>query len=130
MNVEHKGDSKEISTLTTKWWHFAALLGAVTLLYAALGYLIWNHFRDLPPDRRGTFGDMFGAVNTLFSAFAFAGIIFAILLQRQELNLLSSELKRQVEEQEKSRAEFERRNDLAYECVLKVVAHGVLEGLE
>jgi hypothetical protein len=34
---------------------------------------------------RGQFGDKFGAVNALFSGFAFAGIIFTILLQRRDL---------------------------------------------
>jgi hypothetical protein len=34
---------------------------------------------------RGQFGDQFGAVNALFSGFAFAGIIFTILLQRSDL---------------------------------------------
>lgn len=34
---------------------------------------------------RGQFGDKFGAVNSLFAGFAFAGIIFTILLQRSDL---------------------------------------------
>jgi hypothetical protein len=34
---------------------------------------------------RGQFGDKFGAINALFSGFAFAGIIFTLLLQRQDL---------------------------------------------
>jgi len=41
---------------------------------------------------RGTFGDMFGAVNALFSGLAFAGVIYAILLQRKELSLQRKEL--------------------------------------
>ena len=41
---------------------------------------------------RGTFGDMFGAVNTLFSGFAFAGVIYAIFLQGKELELQREEL--------------------------------------
>lgn len=41
---------------------------------------------------RGTFGDMFGSVNALFSGFALAGIIFAILLQRIELKYQREEL--------------------------------------
>jgi len=43
------------------------------------------------PDR-GTFGDMFGAVNSLFSGLAFVGVVFAILLQREELQLQREEL--------------------------------------
>lgn len=41
---------------------------------------------------RGTFGDMFGAVNALFSGFAFAGLIYTILLQKKELSLQRHEL--------------------------------------
>src|SRR6478609_2645720 len=40
---------------------------------------------------RGTFGDMFGAVNALFSGLAFGGIIWTILLQRNELILQREE---------------------------------------
>jgi hypothetical protein len=36
---------------------------------------------------------MFGAANALFSGFAFAGVIFAILLQRRELALQREELR-------------------------------------
>ena len=42
---------------------------------------------------RGTFGDMFGAVNALFSGLAFVGVIFAILLQSNELKLQRKELR-------------------------------------
>lgn len=41
---------------------------------------------------RGTFGDMFGAVNALFSGLAFVGLILAILLQSEELKLQRREL--------------------------------------
>jgi hypothetical protein len=34
---------------------------------------------------RGQFGDQFGAVNSLFSGLAFAGIIFTLLLQKRDL---------------------------------------------
>jgi Putative phage abortive infection protein len=53
---------------------------------------------------RGTFGDMFGSVNALFSGLAFAGVIYAILLQREELGL-------QREELVKTRAEFQQQNE-------------------
>ncbi|NGF75762.1 hypothetical protein G5B10_07715 [Fluviicola sp. SGL-29] len=43
--------------------------------------------------KAGTFGDMFGAVNALFSGFAFLGIIYTISLQRRELKLQRKELK-------------------------------------
>ena len=41
---------------------------------------------------RGQFGDVYGSINALFSGLAFAGVIVAILLQRQELILQRQEL--------------------------------------
>ncbi len=46
----------------------------------------------------GTFGDMFGGINALFSGIALAGIIFTIFLQRKELKLQRKELKNTREE--------------------------------
>lgn len=55
---------------------------------------------------RGQFGDLFGSVNALFSGFAFAGLLYAIFLQRQELGLQREELQLQREEMRASRAEL------------------------
>jgi hypothetical protein len=75
-------------------------LAIVLTLWVTLGYVLpTNIFAK--PDQRGQFGDMFGAVNSLFSALAFAGVIYTILLQRQELAL-------QREELEQTRAELAR----------------------
>ena len=41
---------------------------------------------------RGTFGDLFGAVNALFSGLAFAGLIYTIVLQKQDLKLQRKEI--------------------------------------
>lgn len=42
--------------------------------------------------RRGTFGDMFGALNAFFSALAFFCVFYAMMLQRQDLALQKKEL--------------------------------------
>ena len=42
---------------------------------------------------RGTFGDLFGSVNALFSGLALLGIIATILLQQKELSLSTRELR-------------------------------------
>ncbi|WP_339307661.1 putative phage abortive infection protein [Paenibacillus sp. FSL R5-0519] len=47
---------------------------------------------------RGTFGDMFGSINTIFSGFAFGGIIYTIYQQRAEFRLQREELRLQREE--------------------------------
>jgi hypothetical protein len=53
---------------------------------------------------RGTFGDMFGAVNALFTGLAFAAVIYAILIQRHEVGLLKKELSRSKEILEEQQA--------------------------
>ena len=51
---------------------------------------------------RGTIGDSFGMTNALFSGLAFAGVVYAILLQRQELALQREELRLTRDELSKS----------------------------
>lgn len=58
---------------------------------------------------RGQFGDMFGAVNALFSAAAFAVLIYSMWLQRTELRL-------QREELQETRAELTRSADAQEEA--------------
>ena len=43
-------------------------------------------------EERGTFGDMFGVANALFSGLAFAGVLFAIFLQREDLETQKKQL--------------------------------------
>jgi hypothetical protein len=40
-----------------------------------------------PWTRRGQFGDMFGALNTVFSGLALAGVVTTLLMQRKDLQL-------------------------------------------
>ena len=71
---------------------------------------------------RGQFGDIFGSVNALFSGFAFAGLIYAILLQHKELGLQREELRLQREEMKKSRKELAPQADLQRQQVLVTIA--------
>jgi hypothetical protein len=82
---------------------FAAVVGLQVVSVIAIQYFIpdWS--------TRAQFGDSFGAVNSLFSGLAFAGLIYTIFLQRgelqlqrEELQLTRSELTRSAEAQEKS----------------------------
>lgn len=50
---------------------------------------------------RGLFGDSWGGVNAIVSAFAFAGVIVTLFLQNRDLNLQRKEMARQREEFEK-----------------------------
>ena len=50
------------------------------------------------PDSANEIGDSAGAINGLFSALAFAGVIFAIILQKKELSLQRNELEQNRKE--------------------------------
>lgn len=67
-------------------WIAVAIIG----VQAVAGGLIYTLNIGWP--ERGQFGDMFGAVNTLFSGLAFASLIYALRLQRRDLNLQRREL--------------------------------------
>ncbi len=56
-------------------------------LFEFVPYKLFSTWTD-----RGTFGDSFGAINSLFSGLAFAGIIYTIILQKNELQLQRQEL--------------------------------------
>lgn len=59
---------------------------SVLAIWATSGYILIDN------PERGTIGDMFGAVNSLFSGLAFAGLIYTIFLQKNELGLQRKEL--------------------------------------
>ncbi|MFN3827707.1 MAG: putative phage abortive infection protein [Micavibrio sp.] len=80
---------------------------AIIFMIAVVNVWLWfwvglDYFIN-DENSRGTFGDKFGAINSLFSGLAFAGLIYAILLQREELSLTREELSGQ-------RMEFEEQN--------------------
>jgi hypothetical protein len=76
----------------------------VTIVIIGLWILTYCLLKNLKETDRGTFGDMFGSINALFSGLALAGIILTILLQRKELKLQREELR-------ETRTEFETQNE-------------------
>lgn len=82
------------------------ILTSVIVTLVIFGLWIGTYFllRGKDPTVRGTFGDMFGSINALFSGLALAGIILTILLQRKELKLQREELR-------DTRREFETQNE-------------------
>ncbi|WP_323878578.1 putative phage abortive infection protein [Aeromonas caviae] len=51
-----------------------------------------------PVGDANSFGDLYGALNTLFSGFAFLGVIVSILIQSEELNDTRREIAKQTEQ--------------------------------
>lgn len=75
---------------------FMTVLCAVFVVWLIAGAAVWLSIGSL--EQRGQFGDMFGAVNALFSGLAMAGVIYAVLLQQNELALQRQELRAQRQE--------------------------------
>lgn len=69
---------------------FIILLWILSTVIIKVVFGNWNN--------SGTFGDTFGAINSLFSGLALAGIIYTIYLQKTELSLQREELKYTREE--------------------------------
>lgn len=101
-------DSPHDSSSSTNWDIACFLLLVAVVLGLCFGgvYLIDHYVAPSPGETasaaRGAFGDKFGALNAVFSALAFAGIIFTILLQRRELSFQRNEIrdsKQQIEKQ-------------------------------
>jgi hypothetical protein len=82
-----------------------SIVAIVIFMWAASGALLYGM------NDRGTFGDMFGAINALFSGLAFAGVIYAILLQRIELRLQRNELSLTRQELAGQREQLQAQNE-------------------
>ena len=88
---------------TTEMAAFAAIFVVLVWFLNLLGI-----FAD--SGARGTFGDMFGAANSIFSGLAFAGVVYAILLQREEISIARDELDRTKILLEKQESALEEQN--------------------
>jgi Putative phage abortive infection protein len=82
------------------------LLTAVVALWATSGWLLHAD------KERGTFGDMFGAINALFSGLAFASLIYTVYLQRHELQMQREELRLTRDELQGQRLQLAAQNDV------------------
>ncbi|SRR5260221_14021470 len=73
----------EKKTSVNPWWFVTGIL----LVWLCSPFIIAVWLKLLPGDysRFGTFGDMFGAINALFSGLTIAGLVYTIILQRQEM---------------------------------------------
>jgi len=84
----------------SKWvsanWVLFAVIGVMGswLLNLGLGWLqLWHALNADEAINAGVFGDMFGAVNALFSGLSIIGIIYAIRQQDEQLKLAREEVK-------------------------------------
>ena len=72
------------------WWIVVGIFSFIFIAWLITPFIYEVFFNSL--EKKGQFGDSYGSLNSLFSGFAFAGVIVAILLQRLELKLQREEL--------------------------------------
>lgn len=105
--IEEDDLKDEIEPQQRYSWIFGIVICLDIWLIGAVLTHLWaeQYFTDVEKadSRKALFGDSFGAVNALVSAFAFAGMIVAFILQRYELRLQRKELRDQ-------RKEFQQQN--------------------
>lgn len=113
-NKENKqSDKKSIDTKKWTWWAVVIVLLLYFGYFSAMYLLFPGNL-----ERRGQFGDMFGALGTLFSGLAFAGLIITILQQREdlknqrdEISLQRVDLEKQTEALQLQREEIAQTNE-------------------
>ena len=95
----------------------------ITAIVVVLWLFAWGIIHITISDwaSRGQFGDMFGSINSLFSGLAFAGVIFTIYMQKEELELqrkelqfTREELKRTADAQERTEQALAKQVELQY----------------
>lgn len=85
--------TKQVDVSRREVWIGAAVAIAVLVLSALYAWWAWP--RTHSPNE---FGDAFGALNTVFSGLAFAGLIAALFMQSRQLELQRQELRETKEE--------------------------------
>lgn len=73
----------------TPFWERAYVFWLICICIIGL-WLLWPylivHFANSPEyEKKGQFGDMFGALNTLFAGLAFAGLLRTVMLQSAQI---------------------------------------------
>lgn len=107
-NIDKTMADKNSESQGTNYTLLVVFSVVVVLLYLGSWFLI-DHFYACP-EQQGQFGDKFGAVNALFSGLAFAGLIFTIILQKNELALQRKELSLTHEELKGQKEQLEEQN--------------------
>lgn len=89
-----------------RWWPW--LLGIISVWGGVTFFIFPRLVGDV--EVRGQWGDSFGMINALFAGLALAGVIYAIILQREELQLQREELEKTREEIKGQKEQLEAQN--------------------
>ncbi len=105
-----------------------SLIAIVLILWILSWVLITIYLEEW--SNRGTFGDMFGAINSLFSGLAFAGLLYTIYLQSKELSLQRQELQETRQELEGQKLQLEQQNENMKKQNFEITFFNMLKNLQ
>ncbi|MBX3384508.1 MAG: hypothetical protein KF864_13480 [Phycisphaeraceae bacterium] len=80
----------------------AIIVGGAWLTMLGITLVVFVNACESTVARWGQFGDAFGTVNALFSGLALLGVVYAILLQREDIEIQRVDLKASVEAQKEA----------------------------
>jgi len=113
---------KQIKYNISKYPLLCTAIGIVVLLWG-LNLPVWFLIGN---SDAGTFGDQFGAVNSLFSGLAFVGLIFTIIQQRESLEKQNKSIEQQREDLQNQKEEL-KLNRQELELAREEMKHQTLE---
>ncbi|WP_018998107.1 hypothetical protein [Hirschia maritima] len=103
--------TEENSKSESKNWPIIWAICAVFIVLLVCG-LNW-YFLQNGDENRGTFGDMFGVSNAIFSGLALAGLIYAIIQQQEQLSIAREDLERTKSLSQEQSDHIRKQNELA-----------------
>jgi len=106
--TNQKPQTREINSPPSLKW-MVALSAAILIILLTNGIFLFSQSAD----NRGTFGDMFGFSNALFSGFALLGLVYAILLQRHEVSIAKQEIQHTKTILDEQQKQLEKQNELS-----------------
>lgn len=110
------------------------IIGLAAFLFVIAASLLFPWFLKtccgLAQGDTGAFGDQYGALNTFFSGLAFAGLVIAILLQREDLKLQREEMREARAEAAKQTEEAAAQTALMAEQTLSASLFSYIEAMQ
>ena len=95
--------------LKSGWFIFGTIIVLFFGYFWAMGFNI-DGFSSMTADKKGLFGDSFGALTALFSALAFGAFVITLWQQQEDLELTRTELKRSADALREQSKNLQRQN--------------------
>lgn len=96
LNKFHMSQNQDNKPKPNYWLVFICLIVLILFISVSYGYVVYEM------KERGTFGDMFGGLNAIFSGLALTGVVLTLIMQMKDLELTREEVRKSTDAQDKS----------------------------